>query len=607
VTNVVYGESGNNRVEVKLNELTYWINGEKLDADERLMPFLHDDRTYVYLDYIVEGLGLSVHWDCDTRILAITSPVPSLWRAGTVSNRVDERFEVLSLIWRLAGREEYSDTYTEYQQALVSRFNKYSDHEAVNFVRNNVMLGYDAVFLLALHIEEGTGRLVDDMQHLFDRGWYSGLLNQLIPLVNSFYTDTDFAYYYTSNIPLYEALTADVNQELGGKINMDWFARFNDPDAFNFNISPSSTRNNYGAPSTDGKTNAMLSFIMEFVLIHEFCHSFANPLADEWYAANPQFRQWSVNALDRNLHPNYWMPDNNGSVMAKEYVTRAFVILYYIENNNQAMVDYLLQEERNGGFPDIDRVLEMVKEHVNPAPTPTPTQTPRPTPTPAPTPTPGPTPAPSPTPGPTPTPAPIPGKLQTPDKPLFTLNDSGVEVSNFRIPNINTYNYRAVDSDGAVTVIRSANTPNQTMVLPEFVSYLNLTMGKTYRLQFQANDRSNEALNSDWSELSEPFKVDEWVVNAPNVNISSATVDFRNGRVSVTGNFQPGLYLLRFSNNTGSNSRMHIQTSSGNINFTGTLNSNYDNVSVRGVTASVDENGVINLRLTVWSNTVQMR
>jgi hypothetical protein len=71
-TNVVYGEKDGNRVEVRLNSLEYWINGEKFDADERLLPYLLDGRTFVYIDYIAEGLGLSVAWDGDTRTIFIT-------------------------------------------------------------------------------------------------------------------------------------------------------------------------------------------------------------------------------------------------------------------------------------------------------------------------------------------------------------------------------------------------------------------------------------------------------------------------------------------------------------------------------------------------------
>lgn len=71
VTYVVSGKMNGNTVEIPLNSLCYIINGAVLDVPDGLVPFVENERTYVYLDYIVEGLGLSVSWDANTRTISI--------------------------------------------------------------------------------------------------------------------------------------------------------------------------------------------------------------------------------------------------------------------------------------------------------------------------------------------------------------------------------------------------------------------------------------------------------------------------------------------------------------------------------------------------------
>jgi hypothetical protein len=52
----VYAENNGNTVEIPLRALGYWINGVKLDAPAELAPFVENGKTYVYLDYIIQGL-----------------------------------------------------------------------------------------------------------------------------------------------------------------------------------------------------------------------------------------------------------------------------------------------------------------------------------------------------------------------------------------------------------------------------------------------------------------------------------------------------------------------------------------------------------------------
>ncbi|MDR1703365.1 MAG: phosphodiester glycosidase family protein [Clostridiales bacterium] len=72
-TFTVYGELNGNKVEIPLRAPSYVVNGLHLDIAQELLPFVENERTYVYLDYIVVGLGLTVAWDGATKTISITN------------------------------------------------------------------------------------------------------------------------------------------------------------------------------------------------------------------------------------------------------------------------------------------------------------------------------------------------------------------------------------------------------------------------------------------------------------------------------------------------------------------------------------------------------
>jgi hypothetical protein len=72
----VIGELGGNRIEIPLRDLSYNVNGERLSVQRELLPFVSNERTYVYLDYIVQGFGIEVEWDGRTNTIYLSMPEP---------------------------------------------------------------------------------------------------------------------------------------------------------------------------------------------------------------------------------------------------------------------------------------------------------------------------------------------------------------------------------------------------------------------------------------------------------------------------------------------------------------------------------------------------
>jgi len=272
---------------------------------------------------------------------------------------VDERYELLSLIFRLAGREEFCALFTPYQNTLLRQFDMFNSHPAVSFA-HNLNFGYDAVGKLAVHMKYENSKflLIDETSNLLDCGrWNKTSIGEFIALVNKFYIDTNFAMFFQKNTPYYKEVSARFNNQLYNRLNKNWFiAHGLAPEMLQAIISPADSNNGYCAVicNADRKLisvspilpdNINYSGWMNF-LVHEVSHSFSNPTAYAWYQENEKFRKQCDDSVNTSRNPSY----TNGVTMAGEYVTRANTIMYMVENENADPLRLLL-DEKSRGFP----------------------------------------------------------------------------------------------------------------------------------------------------------------------------------------------------------------------------------------------------------------
>ena len=310
----------------------------------------------------------------------VTEPSPSApgSNPGNVvsGNHVDERFELVSLVFRLAGNPEYSETSTAYQREVQSTFIGFRSHPVVTYTTQNLQFGYDAVFNMAIHLEKvgESFSLVENHAFLVENAggfirWTEMNAVRFVELLNDFYLETNFADFFHEHIESYKEHSTRFENDVLSQIDFEWFKQhgFN-PDNMKAVLSPSSSRNGYGGwvyatapedtivyaalPVTDDY-KGYLSFV-----VHEFSHAIGNPLAAVWYTENPEFRHWADSSVDLDRYPEY----ANGFTMACEYVTRAFVIKYMADTAKMDLMQ-LFHAEKSQGFPYIQNVYAMVTAH----------------------------------------------------------------------------------------------------------------------------------------------------------------------------------------------------------------------------------------------------
>jgi len=285
---------------------------------------------------------------------------------------VDKRFELTALVFRLAGSVDFNDADTPYQRRLNETFRDFRDHAIVDFARR---LGFsqDAVFRFAVHLDktEDGFVFVENTDFLLQQNgdfvrWTQDNAHDFLALLNDFYIETDFAAFFGENTSFYMETNRRFYAQVYHNVNKEWFARHGlNPENMRAVVSPSMSRMGYaawveGETAYDRFVYAMLPYAADFIgfhrfIVHEYAHALGNPIADVWYAQNDEFRHWATVSIDPVRNPGHAI----SFVMAGEYVTRAFEILYLVENHNANLAVELLQQMQFT-FPYMAEVFAMV-------------------------------------------------------------------------------------------------------------------------------------------------------------------------------------------------------------------------------------------------------
>jgi len=317
---------------------------------------------------------------------AVVIPMTSCGRANStqssqfvredvvVRNFVDERFEFVALAARIAGFAHHSLTTTDYHRRLDAAFLHFQDHEAIQAVFT--LHGWMDIFSFAsiLEITEDGFALRDlntyrsDMQLRHDYNRLQSLVNYL----NVLHRDTNFRAFFNNeeNQRYFMRISTDFVQNVYRYINFEWFEQFGfDPDNMHVILMPSLVLGGgIGQWIFDEDYNLKIAYSIlgpgsmtnYITTIHEFAHAFANPLAAQWHSSCLDF--W---ALTRETHQRGFVDPAYATtrIVAYEYVTRAFTILYFADNSDRN-IQALFQIDRMHGFRNIREVFDMLMRYL---------------------------------------------------------------------------------------------------------------------------------------------------------------------------------------------------------------------------------------------------
>ena len=298
--------------------------------------------------------------------------------------KVDKRIELLSIVFRLAGNNEYNSTqFKLYTDKIEQHFSPYKNHELIQFakkLREEHGVSYDAVMSMAIHINENLNPRTEFAESSLEKRWSVDNAETFIELLKSFYKEAQCELFFKDNEKLY--------QEVGEKffpiyenLDLDWYSSFYGKapsEKFIIKVALGNGGGNYGIayqnPNGEkevyaimgaGLTDSLGMVIFETntyfpTLLHEFNHSFVNPLLNN---NKEPFRNSGEKIFEileyemRSQAYGYW------EIILNEALVRASVIKYFIDHGyDKPEIDKMLNEELSRGFLWIkELVVELEK------------------------------------------------------------------------------------------------------------------------------------------------------------------------------------------------------------------------------------------------------
>jgi hypothetical protein len=302
--------------------------------------------------------------------------------------RVDSRVELLAIIFRLAGAQEYNmRSLPRYAAAIDTFFAPHRAHPAVVEAARLRAAGisHDAVMSLAVHLTD----LPHLVEHIplegsaLDRRWDPADARAFLQQVRAFARDADVeSFLAQQQAEVYAVAIRRMRALLDAEVNASWFeAFFGESGAASSRlivvVAPGNGTWNYGpafrAPDgreelysiitvvqTDEDGRPAFSPNVASTVVHEFSHSFVNPVID---AALPELEPAGRAIIDHfgdRMRPLGYPEARH--VLA-ESVVRAAVARYRLENDGEAFARRELQRQRALGFLWIDEVYDLLGEY----------------------------------------------------------------------------------------------------------------------------------------------------------------------------------------------------------------------------------------------------
>ena len=309
--------------------------------------------------------------------------------SAQIKVEVSETVELMSILSRTADFEEYCmDMSGQYTKDTETWFAPYKEHPIIAYyqgLHDNHGISYDAVVSMAIHldIKKGIIKFLGEKSDLDER-WQNVDTDDFVARLNQFYADTHFHEFFEQHRTFYDEGVKDYEAKVMSYFHQDWYARFYGTEAteqFRIVIGFTYGDQNYGvarqlkgqpkeAFATCGyklnPTTGQPSWDAA-ILIHEFNHSFVNPLLD--IAANAALMekvgqklfQFSQSEMQQQAYTDW-------NTVINESVVRAAVFIYMLDNKlvNRNTPQFLLNEMYRKGFrwmPEMVTALRFYSAH----------------------------------------------------------------------------------------------------------------------------------------------------------------------------------------------------------------------------------------------------
>ena len=301
--------------------------------------------------------------------------------------KVDERIEILSIVFRLAGAQEYNaKDFRLYTDRIDKYFSEYKNHELIEFVkkiRKENGVSYDAVMSMAIHLSQAPQfkPLVEITDSIPEKRWGKENALKFIELLQKFYKDANCKKFFKENADLYRNASAQFIP-VYNNLDSKWYKNFYGKEPREKFIIVNGLGNgsgNYGSSIVlkNGKKEVyaimgawsvdslgMIKFDINGyfpILLHEFNHSFVNYLTEQNQTSLQESGDKIYAVVADNMKSQAY---SNWKTMISESIVRAGVIKYMRDHNyNRNLIDNEVLGQLIRGFLWINELCDELENY----------------------------------------------------------------------------------------------------------------------------------------------------------------------------------------------------------------------------------------------------
>ena len=350
-----------------------WI--EQVESRALESKMLHFDIKPCSADENREGIITIAGKDTKHNIKVKQANFPTSERGHNPEPYFSETVELMGLLWRLAGAEEFNQCQvSSVANSADSYFAPFKNHKAVELAKQYRQSGisHDAVTGYAHQlIFNKNGEMVFDSDYIegsnssFDRRWSTQRKNDMLAAVNDFYKESKFHDWFLSTLPEQQQAIASFKSVCN--LDYTWFDSFygnTDKISSRIILNFMSGTGGFGnsLKRIDGtllvtpvigslrQENGVVRYANDVHhLVHEFSHPFCNPLIEaNWSSISTKANEIFLKFI--GTEAVYAFFGGNARSMMCETFVRACVIRYMISHNNQGMANQRLAVEESRGF-----------------------------------------------------------------------------------------------------------------------------------------------------------------------------------------------------------------------------------------------------------------
>jgi hypothetical protein len=310
---------------------------------------------------------------------------------GQIEISVNPTIELFSVIHHLAGDKQYNENLIpDYIKKVDNHFAHLKNHPAINFAKEcNILyqINGDAPMALAVYI--GQPPQLEPEINLtalpinFDPRWDSTIISDYLKHAREFAVESEFMKFHMNQNEFHKQSIENLKEMLLKENIIERFFTFFGycPDNFKINIALLNGSCNYGynkeLPDGNFESVCLLgardpkwiagtpTYNQKWflpVIVHEFCHSYINPLI----ISKPEEFKAIGDAI---LKSHYVVMRKNGydvwNVVLNEYLVRACTIKFLKENERIEELERNLKIDKLNGFVEIEGLVQLLVEYEN--------------------------------------------------------------------------------------------------------------------------------------------------------------------------------------------------------------------------------------------------